>query len=199
MSETSPHVYLASQSARRRALLDQIGVRYVVLPVSVDESAHAELLPAERAQRLAVDKALAGWSSPERTRDLPVLAADTLIAFEGRVFGKPNDREHCLAMLASLAGHTHDVHTGVAVRAPGGRCDSMVSSTRVSMRASSASERSAYWASGEPRDKAGGYAVQGLGAVFVEAIAGSYSGVVGLPLCETAQLLRSFGVELFDE
>ncbi len=194
----SPQIYLASRSPRRRALLDQIGVSYTVLPVSVDESAHADLAPEARVRQLAMDKARAGWRAGARTQDLPVLAADTLIAFKGQVFGKPRDRAHGLDMLARLAGRTHQVHTGVAVCAQRG-CESTVSATRVTMRPSDAAERSAYWNTGESCDKAGGYAVQGLGAVFVESIHGSYSGVVGLPLCETLLLLRSFGIELLHE
>lgn len=194
----SAKIYLASRSPRRRALLDQVGLGHEVIEVDVDESAHGELAPSARAEQLAVDKAQAGWRAAARTRELPVLAADTLIEFEGEVFGKPRDREAALDMLSRLAGHAHWVHTGVAVCA-GQRCESTVNRTRVTMRSSSAAERLAYWNTGEPRDKAGGYAVQGLGAVFVEAIHGSYSGVVGLPLCDAVQLLARFGIELLHE
>lgn len=191
-------VYLASRSPRRAALLDQIGVRYTVLEVSVDESARRDLPPADQARELACDKARAGWHAEARTLDLPVLGADTLVEFGGEVFGKPRDRDSALAMLARLAGQTHWVHTGVAVCAHE-RCESSLSQTRVTLRDSTSAERLAYWYSGEPADKAGAYAIQGLGAVFVETVHGSYSGVVGLPLCETAQLLRRFGIDLFDE
>lgn len=191
-------LYLASKSQRRRALLEQVGVGYQLLNVSVDESTRRDLPPEQQAQQLACDKAMAGWHAPSRTRELPVLGADTLIEFDGEVFGKPRDRRHGLAMLQRLSGHTHWVHSGVAV-CLGERVETVVSRTRVSLRATSAAERLAYWYSGEPADKAGGYAIQGVGAVFVQAIEGSYSGVVGLPLCETAQLLRGFGIDLFDE
>jgi len=195
---TNAEVYLASRSPRRRALLQQIRLRYTLLDVNVDESARRDLRPEDQAQQLARDKAEAGWRAAERTRDLPVLGADTLIEFGGEVFGKPRDRDAALAMLARLAGQTHWVHTGVAVCAHQ-RCESSLSQTRVTLRSSTSAERLAYWYSGEPADKAGGYAIQGLGAVFVESVQGSYSGVVGLPLCETAQLLHRFGIDLFDE
>jgi len=191
-------VYLASRSQRRRALLEQIAVRYTVLDVAVDESRRSGLQPADQAQQLARDKAQAGWQAPERIRNLPVLGADTLIEYRGEVFGKPHDRDHALRILARLSGQTHWVHTGIALCAQQ-RCESAVSRTQVTLRSSTKAERLAYWYSGEPADKAGAYAIQGLGAVFVEAIQGSYSGVVGLPLCETAQLLRRFGIDLFNE
>lgn len=195
---SSPDIYLASQSQRRRALLEQIGVRFTVLRVDVDESQHDGLPPSQRVLQLARDKAQAGWQAPERTQGLPVLGADTLIELGGKVYGKPRDREHALEMLERLSGQTHWVHTGVALRMQR-RCEALLSSTRVTLRVITETERLAYWYSGEPVDKAGGYAIQGRGAVFVQAIQGSYSGVVGLPLCETARLLDLFGVDLFDE
>ena len=193
---SNPDIYLASQSQRRRALLEQIGVGFAVLRVDVDESQHDGLPPSERVLRLARDKAQAGWQAPERTQDLPVLGADTLIDLSGEVYGKPRDREHALEMLERLSGQTHWVHTGVALHMQR-RCEALLSSTRVTLRVITETERLAYWYSGEPLDKAGGYAIQGRGAVFVQAIQGSYSGVVGLPLCETARLLDRFGVGLF--
>ena len=196
--EPSREIYLASQSQRRRVLLEQIGVRYTTLTVAVDESRHGDRPPPEQAVQLARDKARAGWHAAERARDLPVLGADTLIEHDGEVFGKPRDREHALAMLARLSGQKHWVHTGVALQAHQ-RCEALLSSTQVTLRGISEAERLAYWYSGEPADKAGAYAIQGRGAVFVAAIQGSYSGVVGLPLCETASLLGRFGIDLFDE
>ncbi len=186
-------VYLASRSPRRRALLRQIGVSYEVLGVRVDESAHATRAPAQRARALAEDKARAGWAHRARRLERPVLGADTLIDLDGEALGKPSGRAEALSMLARLSGREHLVHTGIAV-AQQERCTSRVVSTRVRLRASSAGERDAYWDSGEPLDKAGAYAVQGLGAGLVQSICGSYSGVVGLPLCETARLLAGFGV-----
>jgi septum formation protein len=148
-------------------LLEQIGVHYAVLEVDVDETARRDLQPADKARQLACDKARAGWRAAARTLDLPVLGADTLIEFDGEVFGKPRDRDAALAMLARLAGQTHWVHTGIAVCAHQ-RCESSLSQTRVTLRSSTSVERLAYWYSGEPADKAGAYAIQGLGAVFVD-------------------------------
>ncbi len=123
-----------------------------------------------------------------RQQDLPVLGADTTVVLDGLSLGKPRDRAHGLSMLADLAGREHQVLTAVAlVTRAGTHCVTSVSTVR--MRDSSPAERERYWDSGEPRDKAGGYAIQGLGAVFIESLQGSYSGVMGLPLFETAQLL----------
>jgi septum formation protein len=121
---------------------------------------------------------------------MPVLAADTTVALEGEIFGKPGDREETVAMLSRLSGRTHQVHTAVAVLHAGGAA-ARVSSSSVTMRELSPSEMDWYWDTGEPADKAGGYAVQGRAAIFISHIAGSYSGVVGLPLCETWELLCS--------
>lgn len=188
-------VYLASRSPRRRALLAQLGVTCEVLVPDVDESARDALAPARRVVQLARDKAAAGWHCAQRLRPIPVLAADTLIELDGNVLGKPRDRGHALAMLRALCGREHRVHTGVAVL-QGSRCLSRHSVSRVRLRRSTAAEREAYWRSGEPADKAGAYAVQGLGAVLVSSLEGSYSGVVGLPLYETAALLAEFGVDV---
>ena len=141
-------------------------------------------------ERVARAKAAAIW---ERAQELPVLGADTTVVLDGVSLGKPRDRAHGLAMLAALAGREHRVLTAVAlVSAAGTQC--LTSTSTVRMRASSAQERDRYWDSGEPHDKAGGYAIQGLGAVFIESLQGSYSGVMGLPLFETARLLAAAGV-----
>ena len=132
-------------------------------------------------------KATAIW---ERGQELPVLGADTTVVLDGVSLGKPQDQAHGLAMLEALAGREHQVLTSVAlVTATGTRC--VTSASTVRMRASTPAERARYWDSGEPRDKAGGYAIQGLGAIFIESLQGSYSGVMGLPLFETAQLLAA--------
>jgi septum formation protein len=140
--------------------------------------------------RLARAKALAVRA---RGVQLPVLAADTAVLLDDTIFGKPRDRADGMAMLARLAGRTHRVLTAVALAGATGVAFRL-SATEVRLRAISAAECAAYWDSGEPRDKAGGYAIQGRGAVFVEHLSGSYSGVVGLPLFETAQLLGAAGV-----
>ena len=186
-------LYLASGSPRRRELLAQIGVPHVTLIASIDETA----LPGEAAsayvERLAREKALVGLASLEQPDGACVLGADTAVVLDGNILGKPADRADALATLALLAGREHEVLTAVAL-ADASRCEARVVSSRVRFRAIPPAEREAYWASGEPADKAGSYAIQGLGAVFVSHVQGSYSAVVGLPLLETAELLAGFGI-----
>lgn len=189
-------LYLASGSPRRRELLTQIGIPFTVVSASIDETP----LPNEQAgayvERLARGKAAAGLAllaasgTPE---PLAVLGADTAVVLDGRILGKPVDREDALAMLAALSGREHEVLTAVAVT-DGQRSESLCIISRVSFNPISEERARAYWASGEPRDKAGAYAIQGLGAVFVQGLQGSYSGVVGLPVAETAELLAGFGI-----
>ncbi|WP_220813873.1 Maf family protein [Pseudomonas paralcaligenes] len=186
-------LHLASGSPRRRELLAQIGVPFVTLIASIDETA----LPDEPAQRyverLAREKALAGLATLERSAGAVVLGADTAVVLDGRILGKPNDRADALSTLAALSGREHEVMTAVALAATD-RVESRVVVSRVRFRPFRPGEAEAYWATGEPRDKAGGYGIQGLAAVFVSQLEGSYSAVVGLPLCETAQLLEVFGI-----
>jgi len=186
----APALCLASVSPRRRALLAQIGVIFKVCAADVDES----VLPGEAARqyvsRLARDKALVVRRSGE---SLPVLAADTTVVLDGRIYGKPRDRDDAAEMLSRLSGQTHEVLTAVAIAHRDG-CVERLSTSRVRFRTLSMQEIHAYWESGEPRDKAGSYAIQGLGAVFIECLSGSFSGVMGLPLFETAELLRAAGV-----
>jgi septum formation protein len=182
-------VHLASLSPRRRELLAQIHVRHDVIPVAVDETPRVGEAPAEYVLRLALAKARAGHRlQPDR----PVLGADTAVVLDDRILGKPRDRQDAAAMLAQLSGREHRVLTAVAL--VGEREETRLSVSHVRFRPIDAAEAAAYWATGEPADKAGGYAVQGLGAVFVESIAGSYSGVMGLPLFETGELLRRAGI-----
>ncbi|MDH0896988.1 MULTISPECIES: Maf family protein [unclassified Pseudomonas] len=186
-------LHLASGSPRRRELLAQIGVPFVTLIASIDETA----LPDEPAQRyverLAREKAQAGLATLERPEGAVVLGADTAVVLDGRILGKPNDRADALSTLAALSGREHEVMTAVALAATD-RVGSRVVVSRVRFRPLRPGEAEAYWATGEPRDKAGGYGIQGLAAVFVSQLEGSYSAVVGLPLCETAQLLEVFGI-----
>jgi septum formation protein len=188
-------VYLASASPRRRALLSQIGVVFQILSVSVDESIAAEEAPASYVSRLAEAKAAAGRlhhqvvASPVR----PVLAADTAVVIDGQILGKPIDALDAERMLTLLSGRTHEVLTAVAL-ATRTALRSCVSRSEVTFRAIGAQEAREYWNTGEPRDKAGGYAIQGRGAVFVANLHGSYSGVMGLPLYETAEFLKAAGV-----
>jgi len=184
-------LYLASGSPRRRELLTQIGVPFIVISAPIDESP----LPSESApayvERLARAKAAAGLARVDGPA--VVLGADTAVVLDGRILGKPENREDALAMLADLSGREHQVLTAVALD-DGQRVHSFCVTSTVRFRAISTDEAQRYWASGEPADKAGGYAVQGLGAVFVTGLSGSYSAVVGLPLCETADLLGQFGI-----
>lgn len=187
----SRFVYLASASPRRRELLAQLGVDCRVVPASLDESRKPGESPARYVRRLAREKAaasrLALGDVPE-----PVIGADTAVVIDDRILGKPKDRDDAESMLLALSGRCHQVITGVALLGPDGSADAL-SRSRVRFRELSPAEARAYWDTGEPADKAGAYAIQGLGAVFVESIQGSYSGVVGLPLFETAQLLAGFG------
>ena len=188
-------IYLASRSPRRRELLDQIGVTYRVLDVAVDESARPGEEAAALVQRLALAKVSAGRAVLTADDGRPVLGADTAVVCDGRVLDKPHGRDAGLATLAALSGRDHEVLTGVAL-ANGAHAAVRLSRSRVRFRDIAPVEAETYWASGEPADKAGGYAIQGLGAVFVADLAGSYSGVMGLPLFETAQLLGEFGIEV---
>ncbi|MCI0508571.1 septum formation protein [Chromohalobacter marismortui] len=185
---------LASASPRRRDLLASIGVGVEVFPTAVDETPHAGESPAAYVARLARDKAQAGAAGTA----LPTLGSDTAVVLGQRILGKPRDREEAVAMLSALSGTTHDVMTGVAVTGPHGMLSTHVV-TRVTLREIQPAEIDAYWRSGEPVDKAGAYAIQGLAAIFVERIEGSHSAVVGLPLFETAKLLTRQGVSLWGE
>jgi septum formation protein len=186
-----PPIVLASASPRRRELLAQLGVPHEVLAVDVDETPLHGEAPAALAQRLARAKALAGRERAGGTR--AVLGSDTVVAVADRIFGKPADRDDALAMLAALSGREHRVLTAVALALPGDASPVIeaLSETAVRMRAIAPAEAAHYWDTGEPAGKAGAYAIQGLGAVFIEHIRGSYSGVMGLPLYETARLLQS--------
>ena len=185
-------VYLASASPRRRELLCQIGVAFRVLSVAVDERALTAEAPQDYVMRLAKAKAEAGW--PLRpSADAGVLGADTAVVVDGEILGKPKDKADGVAMLMKLSARKHRVLTAVALRCAAG-LEAALSESEVSFRAVGEAEAASYWDTGEPRDKAGGYAVQGLGAVFISALAGSFSGVMGLPLYETARLLTRAGI-----
>lgn len=186
-------LYLASGSPRRRELLTQIGVPFITVSADIDETPLDHETPSAYVERLARGKAEAGRLALETGVDGCVLGADTAVVLDGRILGKPQDQADSLAMLLSLSGRDHEVLTAIAVL-DGQRCESRVVRSRVRFRSITEQEASAYWASGEPRDKAGGYGIQGLGAVFVAGLEGSYSAVVGLPLCETFELLGHFGI-----
>lgn len=186
----SPPLYLASTSPRRRELLAQLGLEFAVLGVDVDESRYAAEAPAAYVARLAREKAAAGVA---QIGEGVVVAADTSVVLGDEVLGKPPTLEVAMAMWQRLSAREHQVLTGVAVASAAGALVQVVT-TRVWLREISHAEMQAYWESGEPRDKAGGYAIQGLGTIFVTGIEGSYSNVVGLPLAETAEMLARFGV-----
>ena len=180
-------LYLASRSARRRELLDQIEVRYQSVDVEIDESTRPGESANDYVLRLAREKAQHAHASLPSTA--LVLAADTTVVLDGTILAKPDDSEHALRMLRSLAGRSHQVLTAVALSAA--RCETRVSESTVRFRAIDDDELRAYVATGEPMDKAGAYAIQGRAAVFIEYLQGSYSGVMGLPLFEVAQLLST--------
>ena len=184
---TDPVVCLASMSPRRSQLLAQIGVPHTVAAADVDERLLPAEAPTDYVARLARLKAA---TARQRGEALPVLAADTAVVLEGSVYGKPSSRGDGIAMLAALAGRTHQVLTAVAL-ATGRGIVLRINCSSVRFRNIEQAEMEAYWETGEPKDKAGAYGIQGLAAVFIESLQGSYSGVMGLPLFETAELLRS--------
>jgi septum formation protein len=191
-----PFIYLASQSPRRKQLLDQIGVAHRPLLPDADEDAEAleavlpGELPADYVQRVTLAKLQAAVQRLKRRGlpQAPILCADTTVALGRRILGKPEDDADAARTLALLAGHTHRVLTAVAVRA-GRRTQTALSISKVHFRPLAARESAAYVASGEPRGKAGAYAIQSAAAAWISRIEGSYSGIMGLPLYETAQLL----------
>jgi septum formation protein len=190
---TTGFIYLASASPRRSALLAQIGVPFRVLAAEVAEEALPDEAAAAYVERVALAKADAGWERVHDASPAPVLAADTAVVLEGELFGKPAGEPEALAMLARLSGRSHTVLTAVALRWQERR-ESRVTTSEVRFRATTPAERLAYCRTGEPYDKAGGYAIQGQAAVFVEHLSGSFSSVMGLPLCETAALLGTYGL-----
>ena len=191
-SSSKPLIYLASASPRRSALLSQIGVSHEVRPVQVDEATREGEGPGRYVQRLARTKAEALWSTLPATDRRAVLGADTTVAIDGHILGKPADEDDCLRMLRLLSARTHQVYTALSLKDQEGE-HTLLNVSDVSFRPLGDAEIRAYWASGEPADKAGGYAVQGHAAVFIDRIAGSYSGIMGLPLYETSRLLESIG------
>lgn len=223
---SAPQIYLASASPRRAELLRQLGVDFQLLVQDVPERRLPGEAAEDFVRRLAMEKAQAAWrqllespqrggkspqrgdKSPQRgnkshqrgNKSRPVLGADTVVVVDNEILGKPRDREHALAMLGSLSGRMHRVLTAVAVVARDDlgqdRLRLACSESKVWFRSLSQAEREAYWCSGEPQDKAGAYGIQGLGALFVQRLEGSYSGVMGLPLFETGELLREFGLEI---
>lgn len=201
----NPRLFLASRSPRRRELLTQIGVQFDTVvfrdhpreDFEIDETPLPDEVPIDYVQRVARAKAEYGWRvvTLRKMRSQPVLAADTTLEFEGEIIGKPADPEDARAILRRLSGHTHRVLTAVSV-AFEGRVESTLSISEVRFCVLDDAMIRAYVASGEPMDKAGAYGIQGHAALFIEHLAGSYSGVMGLPLYETGVLLKRFGFPL---
>ena len=186
---------LASASPRRTEILHQIGVRHQIVPADIDETPKSGESAVDYVQRMALEKAQhVILTCSDMT---PVLGADTCVVCEAKIFGKPKHKDEAMQMLAALSGKSHWVYTAVAV---GNKqnCSVVMSTTEVVFRKLSKDECLNYWETGEPCDKAGSYAIQGYGAVFVESIVGSYSGVVGLPIEETSLLLQKFDVGIWN-
>lgn len=184
-------VYLASSSPRRRELLAQLGLSYKVVPAEIDECRLPAEAPQDYVRRVALAKGRAVLSSGGH-EDAPIVAADTAVVVGDDIFGKPADDEDARRMLGRLSGRVHEVLSAVAVMNSAGE-EVAVQRSTVRFRKLTEAQIDRYVSGGEQRDKAGAYAIQGLGAVFIEELTGSYSGVMGLPLCETARLLAGFG------
>jgi septum formation protein len=190
----TPLVYLASRSPRRVELLKQIGIHCEILPADIDETPLINERPTDYVIRLARQKAEAGLQNTlVSAKPLPVIAADTTVELDGIVLGKPENNAEAKRMLQALSGRTHQVHTAVAL-AWQGEIEVILSSTHVEMMVLSEAQIDAYIHSGEPQDKAGSYGIQGLAGAWVKHIEGSYTGVMGLPVYETATLLRAHGL-----
>lgn len=190
-------IYLASQSPRRRELLEQIGVKFRVLVPDVNEAALSREAPADYVERIARIKAEVAWMRvvERRMKRHPVLAADTAVVLGRRILGKPQSDAEAASMLQALSGRTHQVITAVAM-AFEGKLKLTRSESTVTFRRLAPDEIAQYVLSREPHDKAGAYAIQGFAAAFISRIDGSYSGVMGLPLFEVSRLLKSFGVQV---
>ena len=186
---SSSQLYLASTSSRRREILQSLGVNLKIAKVDTDESPLQDESAEELVQRLAMAKA-------DGATDVGfVLGSDTVVVLDDRILGKPTDADDAVEMLLALSGRSHRVLTGVALKTPQGT-RAVLSATDVRFREIGRDEAIRYWQSGEPADKAGSYGIQGLGGMFIENINGSYSGVMGLPVFETVELLRSAGIEV---
>ncbi len=185
-------IILASASPRRIKLLAQFGIEALVSPVKINESPRLNEAPDVYVQRLAAEKSRICNNTINPV--LPVLAADTTVVVDGQILGKPKNKMDALSMLSALSGCTHQVYTAISLR--GKRHWQALNCTEVRFRILNEQEMLLYWQTGEPADKAGGYAIQGFAAGFIETISGSYSGVMGLPLYETAQLLSKEGIDI---
>jgi nucleoside triphosphate pyrophosphatase len=188
-----PLLHLASKSPRRSELLTQIGVIHTIINVDIDETPHRGEQPEEYVVRLAQEKAIAGQAKLNTSNHSLVLAADTSVVVDGQILGKPQDRDDALNMMRLLSNRSHWVFSGIALA--GDDVTSSVNASKVTFCDVTLEQATAYWNSTEPTDKAGGYGIQGLGSIFITRIEGSFSGVMGLPLFETAQLLMQAGID----
>jgi septum formation protein len=188
-------IYLASKSPRRQELLKQIGIEFKLVNADIDETPLDNELALDYVNRIAVEKALFAASNYP---DKPLLAADTTVVCKNAILGKPRDQAHYQEMMTCLSGNSHQVITAVAITQGSDRdtIATTVSTSEVNFRELMPSEIEAYWQTGEPIDKAGGYAIQGMAAAFISNIHGSYSGIMGLPLFETAELLKKFAIKV---
>jgi len=193
----SPIIILASASPRRAELLRQLGVDFQQCPVDLDESVGPGEAPLDYVKRLALAKAQAVSAMHTQVQSRLVLGSDTSVVLDECIFGKPADEAEAVDMLQALSGRVHQVMTAVALVTAAQKPLVEAVVTQVRFRSIELAEMRAYWRTGEPRDKAGGYAIQGKGAIFVQQIEGSYSGVMGLPLFETAAMLRRSGYSLW--
>ena len=191
----APALILASASARRTALLDQMGIAHQCLPVDIDESALPAETPQAMVTRVARQKAAEAWRrlSASQSQQSVILASDTLIEFEGQSLGKPRDKDDSIATLSRLSGKTHQVLTAVCAHSHDQQ-ETLMVATQVEFAPLTRTDMERYWETGEPADKAGSYAIQGIGGQFVKAVHGSVSSVIGLPMYETRCLLQQFGV-----
>lgn len=196
---TEIDLYLASKSPRRSELLRQIGISFTVLAVEVDETLKKNEIAEDYVLRLALEKAKAGWLSDQHQSEKTVLGSDTAVVINGHILGKPDNRDDAIRMLTLLSGNTHQVMSAVTVAKQGKNPDepelrSVLSVSDVTFKPLSRSQIERYWQTGECADKAGAYAIQGMAAAFVTHLSGSYTGVMGLPLYETAELLQQAGI-----
>ncbi len=190
-----PALILASASPRRSELLNQIALQHTIQVADVDETPLVNETATDYVTRVAHAKSLAVYQ--HCLADTVVLAADTSVVLGNKIMGKPESLEHAIDMLSHLSANTHQVYSAVSLR--GRKTQQVISISNVTFRAISTQEIIQYWHTGEPADKAGAYAIQGLASIFVESINGSFSGIVGLPLFETAQLLSNEGINIFNE
>jgi len=188
----APRLILASSSPRRKELLTTLGVDFCAIPADIDESVHVGETPRDYVSRMAVEKA-AAIARVQQSESYVILAADTTVVLAGEILGKPTSHGDAMAILSRLSGRHHSVITAVCLQTPTDLSQQLVE-TQVAFITLSAEDCEAYLSTDEPWDKAGAYAIQGLGGAFVQAIDGSYSNVVGLPLAQTWKLLREHGI-----